>query len=122
MGYDLLSANSFGNAHHFRTDTMGILATPQVGRRMGEMDDKVSDGTFLWGHVVLRRLLRAVVVRHRALHTGGKPDSHHTERNNNGSLSAKLLLLGRLSDGGKHCSLEMPEPCAGPGGMDDTGG
>lgn len=33
----------------------------------------------------------------------------------------ELLLLGRLSDGGKHCSPEMPEPCAGPGGMDDTG-
>lgn len=122
MGDYLLSANLTRNADDIRTDTMGILATPQVGRRMGEMDDKVSDGTFLWGHVVLRRILRAVVVRHRALHTGGKPDSDNGERADDGRLPAKLLLLGRLSDGGKHCSLEMPEPCAGPGGMDDTGG
>lgn len=56
MGNYLLSANLTRNADDIRTDTMGILATPQVGRRMGEMDDKVSDGTFLWSHVVLRRL------------------------------------------------------------------
>lgn len=122
MGNYLLSANLTRNADDIRADTMGIFATPQVGRRMGEMDDKVSDGTFLWGHVVLRRILCPASVRHCAVHTGRKPNSHHTERNNNGSLSAKLLLLGRLSDGGKHCSPEMPEPCAGPGGMDDTGG
>ncbi len=61
-------------------------------------------------------------VRHCAVHTGGEPDGDNDKRADDGSLSAKLLLLGRLSDGGKHCSPEMPEPCAGPGGMDDTGG
>lgn len=57
MGYYLLSANLTRNADDIRADTMGIFATPQVGRRMGEMDDKVSDGTFLWGHVVLRGII-----------------------------------------------------------------
>lgn len=56
MDYYLLSANITRNADDIRTDTMGIFATPQVGRRMGEMDDKVSDGTFLWGYVVLRKI------------------------------------------------------------------
>lgn len=56
MGDYLLSANLTRNADDIRADTMGIFATPQVGRRMGEMDDKVSDGTFLWGHVVLRKI------------------------------------------------------------------
>lgn len=56
MGYDLLSANSFGNAHHFRADTVGFQSAAQVGRCVGEMDDKVSDGTFLWCHVVLRNI------------------------------------------------------------------
>ena len=62
MGDYLLSANLTRNADDIRTDTMGILATPQVGRRMGEMDDKVSDGTFLWGHVVLRKFLLACIL------------------------------------------------------------
>ena len=56
MGYDLLSANSFGNAHHFRADTVGFQSAAQVGRCVGEMDDKVSDGAFLWCHVVLRNI------------------------------------------------------------------
>ena len=62
MGDDLLSANSFGNAHHFRADTVGFQSAAQVGRCVGEMDDKVSDGAFLWCHVVLRRFLRTAVV------------------------------------------------------------
>lgn len=66
-------------------------------------------------------VLRAATVRHRAVHTGGEPDGDNGERADDGRLPAELLLLGRLSDGGKHCSPEMPEPCAGPGGMDDTG-
>lgn len=57
MGYDLLSANSFGNAHHFRADTVGFQSAAQVGRCVGEMDDKVSDGAFLWCHVVLRGII-----------------------------------------------------------------
>lgn len=56
MGYDLLPANPARNAHDFRTDTMGILAASQVGRRMGEMADKVSDGTFLWCDALLRNI------------------------------------------------------------------
>ena len=57
MDHDLLSANSFGNAHHFRADTVGFQSAAQVGRCVGEMDDKVSDGAFLWCHVVLRRII-----------------------------------------------------------------
>lgn len=56
MGNDLLPANPARNAHDIRADTMGILAASQVGRRMGEMADKVSDGTFLWCDALLRRL------------------------------------------------------------------
>ena len=57
MGYDLLPANPARNAHDIRADTMGILAASQVGRRMGEMADKVSDGTFLWCDALLRRII-----------------------------------------------------------------
>ena len=32
------------------------------------------------------------------------------------------FLLRRLPDGGEHRGIEMPEPCAGFGRMDDTGG
>ena len=56
VGDHLLSANSFGNAHHFRTYPMGVLAPAQVGRRMGEVAHKVSDGAFLWCDALLRRL------------------------------------------------------------------
>lgn len=71
---------------------------------------------------ILRRLLRAVVVRHRALHTGGKPDGDNGERADDGRLPAKLVLLRRLSDGGEHRGPQVPEPRAGLGGMDDSGG
>lgn len=77
MGDDLLPANPARNAHDIWSDTMGILAAPQVGRRMGEMADKVSDGTFLWCDALLRRILCPASVRHCALHTGGKPDGNH---------------------------------------------
>lgn len=56
MGHDLLPANPARNAHDIRADTMGILAASQVGRRMGEMADKVSDGTFLWCDALLRKI------------------------------------------------------------------
>jgi len=111
MGYHLLSANSFGNAHHFRTYPMGVLAPAQVGRRMGKMADTLPDGTFLRGHALLRGLLCIAPFRHRAVHPGGKPDRNHGQRADNGGLPAEQFLLRRLSDGGKHCSLEMSEPC-----------
>lgn len=122
MGYHLLSANSFGNAHHFRTYPMGALAPPQMGRRVGEVAHEVSDSAFLRGDALLRGLLRAAAVRHRAVHTGGEPDGNHGERADDGGLPAKQLLLRRLPDGGKHRGPEMPEPRSRPCGMDDTGG
>lgn len=122
MGYHLLSANSFGNAHRVRTYPMGVLTPAQVGRRMGEVAHEVSDSAFLRGDALLRGFLCPVAVRHRAVHTGGEPDGHNGERADDGSLPAKQLLLRRLSDGGKHCGPEMPEPRPRPCGMDDTGG
>ena len=53
---------------------MGVLAPAQVGRRMGEVAHKVSDGAFLWCDALLRGLLRAAAVRHRTLHTGREPN------------------------------------------------
>ena len=122
MGDDLLPANSFGNAHHFRTYPVGVFAPAQMGRRMGEVAHEVSDGAFLRGDALLRGLLRTAAVRHRALHTGGEPDGDNDKRADDGSLPAKLLLLGGLSDGGKHRGPKMPEPRPRPCGMDDTGG
>ena len=66
------------------------------------MAHEVSDGAFLRGDALLRGLLRAAAVRHRAVHTGGEPDGNHGERADDGGLPAKQLLLRRLPDGGKH--------------------
>ena len=57
MGDHLLSANITWNADDIRPDTMGFLAVAQMGRGLGQMDDKVLNGTFLWGDVVLRKFL-----------------------------------------------------------------
>lgn len=54
------------------------------------------------------------------MHTGGEPDSHHAERGDDGGLPAKLVLLGRLSDGGEHRGIEVSEPRSRPCRMDDT--
>ena len=43
-------------------------------------------------------------------------------RADDGRLPAELVLLGGLPDGGFDCSSQVPEPCSGLGGMDDTGG
>ena len=56
MGDDLLPANSFGNAHHFRTYPVGVFAPAQMGRRMGEVAHEVSDGAFLRGDALLRKI------------------------------------------------------------------
>lgn len=46
MGDHLLSANITWNADDIRPDTMGFLAVAQMGRGLGQMDDKVLNGTF----------------------------------------------------------------------------
>ena len=120
MGNDLLSANPARNADDIRSDTVGVLAIAQVGRSLGKVADKVSDSAFLWCDALLRRVLCAVAFRHRALHTGREPDSHHSQRTDYGCLSAKQFLLCRLSDGGKHCCPEMPEPRTRLSGIDDS--
>ena len=73
------------------------------------------------GKPILRWFLRAATVRHRAVHTGGEPDGDNGERADDGRLPAELVLLGGLPDGGFDCSSQVPEPCSGLGGMDDTG-
>ena len=95
---------------------------PQVGRRVGEVAHEVSDGTFLRGDALLRGLLCAAPVRHRAVHPGGEPDGDNGKRADDGRLPAELVLLCRLPDGGKHRGPEMPEPRTRPCGVDDTGG
>ena len=55
------------------------------------------------------------------MHTSGEPDGDNRQRTDDGCIFAELILLGRLPDGRKHRGIEMPEPCAGLGGMDDTG-
>ena len=62
VGDHILSANPAGYADDIRTDTVGILAVAQMGRCLGQMDDKVSDGAFLWRDVILRGLLCAASV------------------------------------------------------------
>ena len=121
MGYYLLPADSAGHADDIRSDTMGVLAVAQVGRCMGEVAYPIPDRAFLRGDALLRRILRVTAVRHRALHTGGEPDGYHGQRADDGCLPAEQLLLGRLPDGGKHRSSEVPEPGAGPGSVDDSG-
>lgn len=62
MGYHLLSANSFGNAHHLRPYTVGVLAPAQMGRCVGEVAHEVSDGAFLRGDALLRKFLLACIL------------------------------------------------------------
>lgn len=57
MGDHLLSANTTWNADDIRADTMGFQPAAQMGRGLGEMDDKVLNGTFLWRDALLRGLL-----------------------------------------------------------------
>lgn len=57
MGDDLLPANPARNAHDIRSDTVGVLAIAQVGRSLGKMADKVSDGAFLWCDALLRGII-----------------------------------------------------------------
>ena len=76
---------------------------------------------FYGGDALLRGLLCAAPVRHRAMHPGGEPDGDNGKRADDGRLPAELVLLRRLPDGGKHRGPEMPEPRTRPCGVDDTG-
>lgn len=111
MGNDLLPADIARYADDIRPVAMGVLSAAEMGRFLGKMADALPDGTFLRGHALLRGLLCIAPFRHRAVHPGGKPDRNHGQRADNGGLPAEQFLLRRLSDGGKHCSLEMSEPC-----------
>lgn len=122
MGNHLLPANPAGYADDIRADTMGFQSVAQMGRGLGEVDDTLPDRAFLWCDALLRGVLRTAPVRHRAVHPGGKPHGDNGQRDNDGGLPAKLFLFGGLPDGGQHRGVEMPEPCAGLSGMDDTGG
>ena len=53
--YHLLPADTIGNADDIRSDTMGVLATAEMGKQLGEVADKVSDRAFLWSDAILRR-------------------------------------------------------------------
>ncbi len=79
MGHHLLPTDTPGHADNIRPDTMGVFVVAEMGGRMGEMADTLSDGAFLRSDALLRGLLCASAVRHRVVHTGGEPDSHYAE-------------------------------------------
>ena len=54
VGNDLLPTNPVGNADDFRTDTVGVQHPAEMGRCLGEVAHKVSDGAFLWCDALLR--------------------------------------------------------------------
>lgn len=112
MGDDLLPTDPAWYAYHFWTDPVGVLTIAKMGGSLGKMAHTLSDRTLLWSYAILRGLLCIVAFRHCALHTGGEPDRNHCQRANHGCLSAKQLLLCRLSHGGKYRGVEVPEPCA----------
>ena len=57
MGDDILPADPAGDADDIRANTVGFLAAAQMGRRLGEVAHKVSDGTLLRGDALLRKFL-----------------------------------------------------------------
>ena len=62
MGNDILPADPARYADYLRPDTVGFQPPAEMGRRMGEVANKVSDGAFLWSDVVLRGILRAATL------------------------------------------------------------
>lgn len=56
MGYHILPADFVRYADDFRTYPMGFQPPAQMGGRMGEMDDTLSDGAFLRSHALLRNI------------------------------------------------------------------
>lgn len=57
MGYDLRTTDTPWNADDIRTNSMGVQPVTQMGRRMGEMDNTLFDGAFLWCYALLRKFL-----------------------------------------------------------------
>ena len=55
--HHLLPTDTTGNADDIRTDTMGVLATAEVGKQLGKVADKVSDRAFLWSNALLRGII-----------------------------------------------------------------
>ena len=55
--HNILSTDIVRYANHFWSDSMGVLRIAEMGKQLGEMADEVSDGTFLWSDVILRRII-----------------------------------------------------------------
>lgn len=92
VGHHILPADPARNAHHIRTDTMGVLAAAQMGRSMGKVADPLPDSAFLWSHALLRGLLCPSAIRHSALHTGREPFGNNGKHTDYGCVSAKFVF------------------------------
>ena len=79
MGHYLLPANTARYADDIRTDTVGFQSAAQVGRCVGEMADKVSDGAFLWCHALLRGFLRVTAIRYCTMYSSREPDGNNRQ-------------------------------------------
>ena len=55
--HDILSTDIVRYANDIWSDSMGVLSITEMGKQLGEMADEVSDGTFLWSNVILRRII-----------------------------------------------------------------
>ena len=92
MGDYLLPANPARNAHDIRSDTVGVLAIAQVGRSLGKMADKVSNGAFLWCDAILRRLflqLNSFYIRY--IVSIYKPSATNLHQNGNKKNQMKVV-------------------------------
>ena len=58
--HHLLPADPPGYAYDLRTDPVGVLPPPEMGRGLGQMAHPVPDGAFLRGDALLRRLFLAI--------------------------------------------------------------
>ena len=56
VGDDILPADFIGRVNRLRASAMGFLAVAQVGRRVGEVADTLSDSAFLRGDALLRNI------------------------------------------------------------------
>lgn len=62
MGDNLLPTDPARYADHLRPDTVGFQPAAEMGRCVGEVDDKVFDGAFLRSDAILRGILRATAL------------------------------------------------------------
>ena len=62
VGDNLCTANIAWNADDIRTNPMGFQSSTQMGRCMGEVDNTLSDCTFLWCNALFRRILCAIAI------------------------------------------------------------